>query len=448
MMDTATLAEALGGHKNGDNWIACCPAHDDKNPSLSVSNGSDERVLVHCHAGCPQEAVIAALRDRGLWSSGADAMTKPQPPQEQWTPITPVPDDAPPPYPTHFKFGRPTMRWTYRDANAKQLMYVDRFDSPSEDKQFLPLTFCIDSEGNRKWRWKSLPDPRPLFGLEKLTKADPSTPVIVVEGEKCATALRSLGFVAVTSQNGSAAVNKTDWAPLSGRKTVVVFPDNDNSGEKYARAVFQALKVLNNPPDALLAHLPNLPDKGDVIDWLQAQLRSWDGYASITGPDRQRLQRLLWEAIKGCAVKPPKQWIGKTGIRDSVKEQQEWKNAKGHAQSSAVIVCAADVKPEKIQWHWPGRIALGKVSILVGDPGLGKSLVTIAMAAHTSLGNAWPVDHSPCPIGDVILLSGEDDIADTIRPRLDAAGADVKRVHILKMVEEVNRETSSPVSRG
>jgi hypothetical protein len=63
----AEIGPALGGRKSSRGWIACCPAHDDRRPSLSICDGDDGKLLVHCHAGCGQEDVIAALRARGLW---------------------------------------------------------------------------------------------------------------------------------------------------------------------------------------------------------------------------------------------------------------------------------------------------------------------------------------------------------------------------------------------
>ena len=100
----------------------------------------------------------------------------------------------------------------------------------------------------------------------------------------------------------------------------------------------------------------------------------------------------------------------------------------------------SDVQPEPITWLWPSRIAQGKVTLIAGDPGLGKSMITVAMAAHVSRGTPWPVDRSPCPQGDAIMVSAEDDPGDTIRPRLDAADADVSRVHVLTMVSELDRD--------
>src|SRR3989344_9166229 len=100
----------------------------------------------------------------------------------------------------------------------------------------------------------------------------------------------------------------------------------------------------------------------------------------------------------------------------------------------AVLESFANIEPEPITWLWHGRIALGKLTLIAGDPGLGKSLLTTTLAACVSRGYPWPVDGTDAPLGNVILLSAEDDAADTIRPRLDAAEADVTRVQILKAV--------------
>jgi len=103
-----------------------------------------------------------------------------------------------------------------------------------------------------------------------------------------------------------------------------------------------------------------------------------------------------------------------------------------------VLVRVSDVQPECVRWLWPGRIALGKLTLLCGDPGLGKSFITLDLAARTSTGSPWPdmpvLKYAPA---GVVLLSAEDDLADTIRPRLDAAGADVVRVMALQAVRRL-----------
>ncbi|MGH3584576.1 MAG: AAA family ATPase, partial [Mycobacterium sp.] len=89
----------------------------------------------------------------------------------------------------------------------------------------------------------------------------------------------------------------------------------------------------------------------------------------------------------------------------------------------------ADVKPEAVEWIWPGWLPAGKLVTLDGDPGLGKSTLAIGIGAIMTTGGRWPDGTACTVVGDVLLMSGEDGIADTVRPRLDAAGADVTKVH-------------------
>ena len=107
-------------------------------------------------------------------------------------------------------------------------------------------------------------------------------------------------------------------------------------------------------------------------------------------------------------------------------------------QPGPVLTCLADVEPEDVTWLWPGRFPLGKLSAISGDPGLGKSLITMDIAGCVSSGKNWPDGaENTIGAGDVLILSAEDGIADTIRPRLDATGADVSRIHTLDAIREV-----------
>jgi putative DNA primase/helicase len=92
---------------------------------------------------------------------------------------------------------------------------------------------------------------------------------------------------------------------------------------------------------------------------------------------------------------------------------------------------ASDLQPEKLIWVWPGRIPEGKLVLLGGPPGLGKSQLTAFMAATISNGGSWPCNEGSTIIGNVIFMSAEDGIEDTIVPRLIAAGANRDRVYIV-----------------
>ncbi|MBC7679491.1 MAG: AAA family ATPase, partial [Pseudorhodobacter sp.] len=117
------------------------------------------------------------------------------------------------------------------------------------------------------------------------------------------------------------------------------------------------------------------------------------------------------------------------------------------AASTLKVTRLSDVVPENVSWLWPGRIPAGKLVTLDGDPSLGKSTLAMAFAAVVTTGGTWP-DGSTCAFdGDVVLLAAEDGLADTIRPRLDAAGADVTRVHAVEGVTSTDPDTGESYLR-
>jgi hypothetical protein len=107
--------------------------------------------------------------------------------------------------------------------------------------------------------------------------------------------------------------------------------------------------------------------------------------------------------------------------------------------AAPVVTCLADVEPRDVSWLWAGRIPAGRITLLVGRPGEGKSFLTTDAAARVTTGTPWP-DGCDCPRGSVLLLTAEDDPADTLRPRLDAHYADVQRVHMLSAVRRVDAD--------
>jgi putative DNA primase/helicase len=100
------------------------------------------------------------------------------------------------------------------------------------------------------------------------------------------------------------------------------------------------------------------------------------------------------------------------------------------------VVCMADVKPTSIDWLWQNWIALGKVSVLAGDGGRGKSTILCDLTARTTTGNIWPDGGARCAPASVIILAAEDDVGDTLAPRLLAAGADLTRVFVIRSVRD------------
>lgn len=180
--------------------------------------------------------------------------------------VSPAPADAPPRLERHQQHGHPSAWWTYRTTGGEVAGYVARFDQADGGKVVLPLTLWRTG-GRLRWAWKGFPEPRPLYGLERLA-ARPGAPVLVVEGEKTAdsAAERLPGFVVVTWPGGSKAVGKVDWSPLSGRD-VAVWPDADEPGRKAAREVARrasevgALTVAVIDPPGFLAEGWDLADE-------------------------------------------------------------------------------------------------------------------------------------------------------------------------------------------
>lgn len=295
------------GKRQGHEYLACNPTRADSKPgSFSINcntgawgdfatgdTGGDLVALVAYIEGVKQgEAAKRLAAFLGMTAGKADApkratssqkaagdtTTSPKGRKPQWSAILPVPDDAPPPLQSHYDHGKPSLRWEYRDSAGRLLCLVYRFEAKAEGerKQFFPLTFC-ELKGKREWRWQGLPDPRPLYNLDKLM-ANPSVPVVVCEGEKAADAAALLfpDAVCITMLNGAQSPHKTDWKPLAGR-TVWLWPDNDEAG----RECMAKVAVLVREAGAASIELVNLsafacapgggdprplPDKWDAAD--------------------------------------------------------------------------------------------------------------------------------------------------------------------------------------
>jgi RecA-family ATPase len=117
-------------------------------------------------------------------------------------------------------------------------------------------------------------------------------------------------------------------------------------------------------------------------------------------------------------------------------KQRHQASSKANGNATELIsIRASNIVPEKVEWLWPGRLARGKHTCIAGEQGTGKSQLSIAIIAAITTGGSWPCGEGQSPIkGNVVILSAEDGAADTIVPRLEAAGADLSRVVIVSAV--------------
>jgi hypothetical protein len=154
-------------------------------------------------------------------------------------------------------------------------------------------------------------------------------------------------------------------------------------------------------------------------------------YKLVEAHGHDAIQAILTDALK----EPPASngHASASHLRPGRPDGQQLETG-NKATAALVSRCAAGIVPEKIEWLWPGRLARGKHTCIAGEPGTGKSQVCIAIIAAVTTGGGWPCDEGKAPLGNVIILSAEDGAADTIIPRLIAAGANLSRVHVVSAV--------------
>jgi hypothetical protein len=181
---------------------------------------------------------------------------------------------------------------------------------------------------------------------------------------------------------------------FQGIQRVFILEDNDEVGRKFAGEKAAALTGI--VPDIRIVSFPDVPEGENVTYWLEHGHTKDDLLARCEAASK-------WDAA---------------GTLQSVR--------------------ASEVTMRSVRWLWLGRFALGKLGILAGLPDEGKSMLFNYAAARVTRPdqNKWPNDEGVAPLGNVIILTGEDDVEDTVVPRLLAAGADLDRVEIVNMVRD------------
>jgi len=198
-----------------------------------------------------------------------------------------------------YKGMRPTKSWPYRDRDKNIVFLTARYDLADGSKDVIP--WRPNTQGGWEPKLPDIPNGRPLLVLPKLLESAPSETVYIVEGEKKVAALISLGLLATTSSGGGNAAAHSDWSPLARFHNIVIMPDNDTTGEKYATDVVELLAGLPGSRHVDIARLPGLPEAGDVVDWLQARCPGWNGFNPIPREEGAGLREELLETIGACA---------------------------------------------------------------------------------------------------------------------------------------------------
>lgn len=288
--------------------------------------------------------------------------------------------------------------YSYYDETGQTVLHETVRYDPKGFSQRRP-----DGKGGYIWSLKDIA----RLVLYRLPEFKGKEAVAICAGEKDADALIAIGIPATTNPLGEGKWREAYTQQLvdAGIKRARIFPDNDDTGRAHADQVARSC-VAAGISDVKVITLPDVPPKGDVSDYLARHTKAELLVLTRDAPTYTPATPLL---------SPPKP-----------------------VAPGPVLVNMADVQPEAVSWLWTGRLARGKVTALAGDPGMGKSFITLDMAARISTGRPWPDGESIPSRGDVVFLAAEDGLADTVRPRLDAMQADVSRVHVLQAIRVAN----------
>ena len=245
---------------------------------------------------------------------------------------------------------------------------------------------------------------KPLYHLSALTK-QPLADVWFTEGEQKVELLEKHGFVATTS-GGSTSVSTTDLEPLRSRN-IILWRDFDISGLEWMQTLIPLLQDLECTIRYIDVDQLDLPDKGDVVDWVAMHQNTMaSDFLALPIIQNENAGEDLSQLLPNVEC-----------------------------------IRASDITPESITWFWDGWIAAGKMHILGGSPGTGKTTIAINLAATISRGGQWP-DGSYAMSGNVVIWSGEDDYQDTLVPRLILANANRDHIYFVANVHQAGTKRS------
>ena len=366
LQEILSRLEGVKGHDR--QYTARCPAHDDKTASLSVSEGKDGRVLLHCHAGCAPEDIAWAMN-----LEMKDLFTEADP------------GSASPSYGGPKGAKRPPVVATYTYPTGAQKLR-------RADKSFT----WRQPDGKGGWIWNRKGVPRSLFVAGALSET-----VFVAEGEKDALTLNQLGLDASCGEDGAGPGkwHKEYTEQLRGLH-VCVLQDNDQVGKDFAAETCSALtgaaasvKLLD-----LSKVWPEIPEHGDVTDMVVA-----------LGPYK------AGELIGQLSMDTP-----------------EWVPAAAPEKDPLLSLFKplSSFQEEEARWLVPGWIPEGQIAVIAADGGIGKTTLWCHVIAALSNGGTCILDppgHTRRPV-KVTFLTTEDSVRKRLRKKLRLAGADMKNI--------------------
>ena len=389
-MQAEQIAKALGNAKRvGKGWLASCPlpthgqGHGDKNPSLSISDGEDGKPLFKCHSGCDQHQLFHAIRDYGLL-----------PEIEKRDPLASIK-----PLPA---LQAPVLEheWVYVDEDGEPLFVKQRFKTQSaKGKDYRQAR--INKDGSRSY---SLGDCRivPYRFPELLNAKTAGRAIYLVEGEKAADALVEIGAIATSAHAGSGSWPQEITQYFAGA-TVVMLPDNDLAGWKYAKLVAAALTPVVK--SLRIVDLPVIYPTDDAYEWVnqyggtRQQLAELAKQAQpITSVDDVTIPEGLLVAAEVVAPATPNATNATAPGNVHQETDKTYKPFKIESWQS--------VKDEPVNWLIQDVIPEKSFVALYGPPASFKSFIAMDIAECIASGRPW-LGKEINGTGPVLYIAGE-----------------------------------------
>jgi hypothetical protein len=401
-MQAEQIAKQLGNAKKANGqWVASCPVpghgkgKGDKNPSLSISINDEGKPLFHCHGGCTQEDVFNTIKDMRLLP---ELEERPDPLAN----IKPLPI---------IKFDQ---EWEYQDENRTTVFVKQRMKIGESGKTY--RLYKIDSDGRRS---TSLGDARIVpYKLPELLDAKTAGRIIyVVEGEKAADALTSIGVTATTAHTGAGSWPEAITEYFAGAN-VVILPDNDLPGWRYAQKAVEA--IWGNAKNVKVVDLQLPSPADDAWEFVHQYNKGREDLVAIVkaAPKLMHIddvtvpERLSALKLDAPIDVQPQQQAAQEDIakefegEPAVKASQE-KPAKETKPPKVVNIEAwDDIQDEPVEWLIQGILPALSFSALYGPPGSFKSFIALDMAEAIATGRPW-MGNSIDQQGAVLYLCGE-----------------------------------------
>ena len=385
-MQAEQIAKALGNAKKiGRGWLASCPlpghgqGHGDKNPSLSISDGDDGKPLFKCHSGCDQHELFAAIRDYGLLP---DIEIR-----DPLASIKPLP-----------ALQAPVLEheWLYEDEDGEQLFIKQRFKTNTAKGKDYKLV-SIGPDGAKRY---SMSGTRlvPYRFPELLNAKTAGRTIFLTEGEKAADALVSIGVIATSAHAGSGSWPEEITQYFAGA-VVIMVPDNDLAGWKYAHKVAAALV-----PVVKSLRILDLPVEDPTDD-------AWE-WVNVLGGTRQELVELAKVSplvASADDVTVPARLVAPTETVSPVQPQTSAANV--HQETDKTykpfkIESWQSVKDEPVNWLIEGVIPEKSFVALYGPPASFKSFIAMDIAECIASGRPW-LGKEINGTGPVLYIAGE-----------------------------------------